>query len=108
MNKFITLFVVIFVFVLGGCSTFRGLKEDAKLAAYKMKGMFSKGKDFTASQQQVRKTQQLLRAEGYHPGRPDGIMGPQTVSALRRYQSANGLTVTGHVDKGTLDSLGVD
>ena len=76
MNKVITLFVVIFVFVLGGCSTFRGLKEDAKLAAYKMKGMFSKGKDFTASQQQVRKTQQLLRAEGYHPGRPRRYHGP--------------------------------
>ena len=108
MNEVIALFVFVFVFVLGGCSTFRGLKEDAKLAVYKMKGMFSKGGKFTASQQQVRKTQQLLRSEGYHPGRPDGIMGPQTVNALRRYQSANGLTITGKVGKVTLDSLGVD
>jgi len=35
-------------------------------------------------------------------------MGPQTISALRRYQSANGLTVTGKVDSDTLDSLGID
>jgi len=38
----------------------------------------------------------------------DGIMGPQTVTALRRYQAANGLSVTGRVDEATRRSLGVD
>ncbi|MCH6545182.1 MAG: peptidoglycan-binding protein [Deltaproteobacteria bacterium] len=105
MSKVIPLFVALFLFALGGCSTFRGLQEDAKTAAYKVKGMFSKQKKFTPSNAQVRKTQQQLRARGYQPGRPDGLMGPQTISALRRYQSANGLTVTGEVDSDTLDSL---
>jgi len=108
MSKVLVLFVALFVFALGGCSTFRGLKEDAKTAAYKVKGMFSKQKKFTASNEQVRKTQQHLRSRGYQPGSADGLMGPQTISALRRYQSANGLTVTGKVDSDTLDSLGID
>ncbi len=108
MSKVIVLFVALFLFALGGCSTFRGLQEDAKTAAYKVKGMFSREKKFTPSNAQVRKTQQQLRARGYQPGTSDGIMGPQTISALRRYQSANGLIVTGKVDSNTLDSLGID
>ncbi len=108
MSKVIVLFVALFLFALGGCSTFRGMKEDAKTAAYKVKGMFSKEKDFSPSKEQVRKTQQQLGGRGYQAGAADGIMGPQTISALRRYQSANGLTVTGKVDSDTLDSLGID
>lgn len=108
MSKVIALFVALFLFALGGCSTFRGLKEDAKTAAYKVKGMFSREKKFTPSNAQVRKAQQRLRARGYQAGSADGIMGPQTIAALRRYQSANGLTVTGKVDLDTLDSLGID
>ena len=108
MSKIIALFVALFLFVLGGCSTFRGMKEDAKTAAYKVKGMFSKKKEFRPSNAQVRKAQQHLRSRGYQPGSADGLMGPQTIAALRRYQSANGLTVTGEVDSDTLDSLGID
>ncbi len=108
MSKVIPLFVALFLFALGGCSTFRGLQEDAKTAAYKVKKSWPWGKKFTPSRQQVRKTQQQLRSRGYQPGSADGLMGPQTISALRRYQSANGLTVTGKVDSDTLDSLGID
>ena len=108
MSKVIAVFVALFVFVLGGCATFRGMKEDAQIAAYKVKGMFSKENKFSPSNEQVRKTQQRLRARGYQAGTADGLMGPQTISALRRYQSANGLTVTGEVDSETLDSLGID
>ena len=108
MSKVIVLFVALFLFALGGCSTFRGLQEDAKIAAYKVKGMFSKKKEFRPSNEQVRKAQQHLRSRGYQPGSADGLMGPQTISALRRYQSANELTVTGEVDSDTLDSLGID
>ncbi len=108
MSKVIALFVALFLFALGGCSTFRGLQEDAKTAAYKVKGMFSKKKEFRPSNTQVRKAQQHLKSRGYQPGTSDGLMGPQTISALRRYQSANGLTVTGKVDSDTLDSRGID
>ncbi len=108
MSKVIAIFVAFFLFVLGGCATFRGLKEDAKLAAYKVKSSWPWGKKFTANNTQIRKAQQHLRSRGYQAGTADGLMGPQTISALRRYQSANGLTVTGKVDLDTLDSLGID
>ena len=108
MSKVIALIAGFSLFALGGCSTFRGMKEDAKTAAYKVKGMFSKKKEFRPTNTQVRKAQQHLRSRGYQAGTPDGLMGPQTIAALRRYQSANGLTVTGEVDTDTLDSLGID
>jgi peptidoglycan hydrolase-like protein with peptidoglycan-binding domain len=108
MSKVIALIAALSVFTLGGCATFRGLKEDAQSAAYKVKKSWPWGKKFTASNEQVRKAQQHLRSRGYQAGTADGIMGPQTISALRRYQSANGLTVTGEVDADTLDSLGID
>ncbi len=108
MSKVIALFVALFLFTLGGCSTFRGLKEDAKTAAYKVKTAWPWGKKFTPSYAQVRKAQQRLKSRGYQPGSADGMIGPQTIAALRRYQSNNGLTVTGKVDSDTLDSLGID
>jgi peptidoglycan hydrolase-like protein with peptidoglycan-binding domain len=38
--------------------------------------------------------------------RADGIMGPQTRRAIRRFQRANGLAVTGRADDATLIALG--
>lgn len=39
--------------------------------------------------------QRRLTAAGYNAGNPDGVWGPQSREALRRYQQAHGLPVTG-------------
>ena len=39
--------------------------------------------------------------------RADGVMGPQTRRAVRRFQRANSLRVTGRVDARTIDALGL-
>ena len=106
MGKMIAIFVTLFIFLLGGCATFQGMAEDSRLAWKKMRGAFSKGD--SADSNQIREAQSQLKARGYHSGSVDGIMGPQTVSALRRYQAANGLTVTGKADPQTLESLGAN
>lgn len=43
----------------------------------------------------VRTIQQGLAAEDFDPGPADGIMGPRTRAAIRAYQRARGLDVTG-------------
>lgn len=49
--------------------------------------------------------QQLLRAHG-HPTVPvDGVAGPGTVMALRHFQAAHGLPVTGGLDRATVVAL---
>ncbi|GLR80288.1 hypothetical protein GCM10007856_29660 [Azospirillum oryzae] len=49
---------------------------------------------------------ELMRL-GYYKGKIDGKMGPGTKEALRAFQRAQGLAVTGVMDNPTLARLGV-
>ncbi len=49
--------------------------------------------------------QKKLVARGFYSGEVDGEMGSQTAAAIRRYQLAEGLRVTGQLDSATLKSL---
>lgn len=49
--------------------------------------------------------QQDLADAGHYTGAIDGVYGPDTVSAVEALQEANGLPVTGTVDKATADAL---
>ena len=42
--------------------------------------------------------QQELRNEGFNPGAPDGLFGPRTRAAVRRWQEAQGRPPTGYLD----------
>jgi peptidoglycan hydrolase-like protein with peptidoglycan-binding domain len=55
----------------------------------------------------VSEVQRALRDLGYHPGPIDGAFGPQTRTALEKYQVAERLTVTGLLDGETLERLDV-
>ncbi|HUF91472.1 MAG TPA: peptidoglycan-binding domain-containing protein [Candidatus Limnocylindria bacterium] len=54
----------------------------------------------------IENAQKTLKQQGHDPGTVDGVMGPQTVAALRAYQKAQGLDVTGRLDATTLAKLG--
>ncbi|HSK39082.1 MAG TPA: lytic murein transglycosylase, partial [Arenibaculum sp.] len=49
--------------------------------------------------------QHLLSARGYEPGTPDGIVGPMTRAALRRYQTDEGLPADGFATSELLERL---
>jgi Putative peptidoglycan binding domain len=53
----------------------------------------------------VGQAQEQLRAAGFNPGPIDGILGPRTKAALRRYQASHGFPETGVLDKATRQSL---
>jgi hypothetical protein len=53
----------------------------------------------------VRKLQTLLVAHGYPCGGIDGIFGEATEAALKRFQAAKGLTVSGITDEATWAAL---
>jgi peptidoglycan hydrolase-like protein with peptidoglycan-binding domain len=55
----------------------------------------------------IRKVQESLRDKGYSPGPIDGVAGPQTRAAIRKYQKAEGLPVTGRLDSETAGKFGV-
>jgi len=52
-------------------------------------------------------TQKKLSQLGFYKGTPDGQMGSQTGAAIRRYQIAENLKVTGELNRQTLDRLGI-
>ena len=57
---------------------------------------------------QMTLAQERLRHSGYQPGPIDGILGFETASALRAYQRAHGLSVTGRATPETLATLGIE
>ena len=53
----------------------------------------------------VRRIQGLLAELGYDPGAIDGLMGRRTASAIRRFQTAEGLSVDGRLSAGLVPAL---
>jgi peptidoglycan hydrolase-like protein with peptidoglycan-binding domain len=52
-------------------------------------------------------TQKKLTQLGFYKGESDGQMGSQTSAAIRRYQIAENLKVTGELNRQTLEQLGI-
>lgn len=56
---------------------------------------------------EVRTIQDKLKRWGYYTGSVDGIYGSQTVSAVKKFQQKNGLTVDGIAGTRTLTAMGI-
>jgi hypothetical protein len=57
------------------------------------------------SNEELREVQARLQTLGHDPGQVDGLHGPQTVSAVKRYEIANGAEPTGNIDLRLLERL---
>jgi peptidoglycan hydrolase-like protein with peptidoglycan-binding domain len=60
------------------------------------------------SKDKVKAIQEALKSKGFDPGAADGVVGPKTGQALRDFQKAQNLQVTGRIDDKTASALGVD
>jgi peptidoglycan hydrolase-like protein with peptidoglycan-binding domain len=49
----------------------------------------------------IQQAQTTLKLAGYHPGRTDGVFDAQTATAVRQYQAAHGIPVSGLLDEPT-------
>jgi hypothetical protein len=63
---------------------------------------------FARYRNQMTLAQEKLRRFGYEPGPIDGILRFETASALRAFQLAHGLSVTGRTNPETLATLGIE
>jgi hypothetical protein len=61
-------------------------------------------RDYSATAVAVQKE---LRKLGYYHGPIDGVIGPDTQLAIRRFQSVDKLPLTGQIDNRTLKALGI-
>lgn len=55
----------------------------------------------------IRDAQQALKDKGFDPGPVDGVNGPATRAAVKKYQAQQNITPDGVLGEKTLDSLGV-
>lgn len=62
---------------------------------------------FAQSSATVKNVQQALKDKGFDPGAVDGVNGPQTREALKKFQASQNLEADGRIGAKTLDSLGV-
>jgi len=66
-----------------------------------------RGPVFRSTKEQIKQAQALLKTRGFYNGQEDGKLNADTRAALRKYQEAEGLKVTGTLNKVTLERMGV-
>jgi peptidoglycan hydrolase-like protein with peptidoglycan-binding domain len=57
------------------------------------------------TKEQIKEAQEGLAKAGYYKGQPNGVYGKQTRKAIRQYQKANKLPVTGRLNQDLLTRL---
>lgn len=58
--------------------------------------------------EQTKAMQRTLTARNLYQGQVDGVWGPKTESALRNFQTQNGLDATGQLNPRTAEALGIE
>jgi peptidoglycan hydrolase-like protein with peptidoglycan-binding domain len=66
-----------------------------------------RGPVFRATKEQINQAQALLKARGFYTGDQIGKLDDATREGLRKYQNAEGLKVTGTLNKVTLEKMNI-
>jgi peptidoglycan hydrolase-like protein with peptidoglycan-binding domain len=77
-------------------STKAGTKQGSK-----------RGPIFRATKEQINQAQAVLKQRGFYGGEPIGKLDDATRDGLRKYQQAEGLKVTGTLNKLTLEKMNI-
>lgn len=70
-------------------------------------GKPKRGPVFRANSAQVKQAQAILKQRSFYAGEQTGKLNPDTRAGLRKYQEAEGLKVTGTLNKVTLEKMGI-
>ncbi len=66
-----------------------------------------RGPIFRATKEQINQAQALLKSRGFYAGEQLGKLDDATREGLRKYQQAEGLRVTGTLNKVTLEKMNI-
>ncbi len=63
---------------------------------------------FRANKDQITQAQTMLKGKAIYSGEASGKLDPDTRTALKKYQSENGLKASGTLNRATLEKMGVE
>ena len=101
MKKILTLTLLLCLFTTGAMaqtttSTQTGTKQGVK-----------RGPVFRANKEQINQAQAILKSRGFYSGEQIGKLDEATREGLRKYQQAEGLKITGTLNKATLEKMNI-
>lgn len=67
-----------------------------------------RGPVFRATRGQINQAQVILKARGFYSGEQTGKLEDSTRDGLKQFQKAEGLKVTGTLNKSTLEKMGIE
>jgi peptidoglycan hydrolase-like protein with peptidoglycan-binding domain len=82
-------------------------QDDARVRAGGAQATKRRGPVFRATKEQIRQAQTMLRQRGFYSGETTGKLDAETRSGLRKYQEAEGLKVTGTLNRVTLEKMSI-
>ena len=66
-----------------------------------------RGPIFRATSVQIKQAQAILKQKGFYAGEQTGKLDAGTRAGLKKYQQAEGLKITGTLNKVTLEKMGI-
>ena len=101
MKNLLTLTLLLCLFTTGAMaqnstSTQPGTKQTTK-----------RGPVFRATKEQINQAQAILKSRGFYGGEQIGKLDEATREGLRKYQQAEGLKITGTLNKITLEKMNI-
>jgi peptidoglycan hydrolase-like protein with peptidoglycan-binding domain len=66
-----------------------------------------RGPVFRAAAEQIKQAQTILKQRGFYAGEQTGTLAADTRAGLKKYQQAEGLKVTGTLNKLTLEKMAI-
>ena len=102
MKRLLTLTVLVLCLFTVGVQAQNSTSSTSK-AGTKQK----RGPVFRATKDQINQAQALLKSRGFYAGEQVGKLDDATREGLRKYQQAEGLKVTGTLNKITLEKMNI-
>jgi peptidoglycan hydrolase-like protein with peptidoglycan-binding domain len=86
--------------------------QNSKSSTISQGGMMAKpavkrGPVFRASKEQIKQAQGILKTRGFYTGAESGKLDADTRAALKKYQEAESLKLTGTMNKATLEKMNI-
>jgi peptidoglycan hydrolase-like protein with peptidoglycan-binding domain len=101
------LWVIVTIVLAFGAAAVAQNSNTSKTNANKSSSNANRRPIFRASSDQIKQAQAILKQRNFYTGEQTGKLDDSTRAGLKEYQKAEGIKVTGTLNKVTLEKMGV-